>query len=124
MSVTFSAQGLMSGVDADGEWEPNPLTVNMSNRNATLVCEALGLNPNPDCGWLGSMEPLEFQGCVLIALAVAPADEGMPSYRGEYPHFGSVIEGARPEGYLQARLEDLHRLAEWAVVHDATVTWG
>lgn len=134
MSVTFSAEGLLSGVDADGDWEPNPLDVNMSNVNAVRVAEALGfrLDPDHDGDLFGAMDPVKFQGHVLMALALAPADEGMPAHElapgdpGRPAWSGQCrwIEAGRPQGYLQDRLTELHALADWAVANHARVTWA
>lgn len=133
MSTTFSAEGLLPGVDpTDGGWAPNELEVNMASGNAALVCAALGLTPTEE-GWVGELAPQDFLGRVLLALAVSPADEGMPSrdlQPGDDagPLLGVVreggpriIQGARHPGYLQERLTQLRALADWAVAHDAPV---
>lgn len=123
MSVTFSAPGLDPGIDADGHWEPHPLEVNMSNRNAASVAASLGIELDPD--WCGQMAPADFLGRVLMALAIAPADEGMPSHElPRSPGQARWIEGARPQGYLQERLGQLHALATWALGHDSPIIWG
>jgi hypothetical protein len=110
MSVTFTAQAA-----------PEDMDVNMSNRNAAFVADALGISLDPD--WCGSMPATDFQGRVLTALALAPKDEGMPSY--EVPGPGArMIEGARHPGDLQDRLRQLHTLAQWAVAHGAEVWWS
>jgi hypothetical protein len=112
MSVTFMAQ------DA-----PDALCINMCNRNAALVCDALGIELAPD--WCGDMKAGDFQGRILLALAISPTDEGMPSYEhNTEPGTARVIEGSRPAGYLQERLSQLRSLADWAVEHDTEVWWA
>lgn len=136
MSVTFSAEGLLPGVcPIDGGWAPNPLEVNMSNVNAAAVCAALGIDLDAE-GWCGSLPAQDFLGRVLVALAIAPVDEGMPSHvlqpgDDAGPLLGivgengpTIIQGARRPGHLQERLDQLRQLADWAVVHDADVYWS
>lgn len=128
MSVTFTAPGSPTDVevyeDEDGrhEFPYGVLDVNMSNRNAAFVAEALGIALAED-GWCGSMSAADFKGRVVMALGLAPSDEGMPSY--EVPGPGArMIEGARRPGYLQEQLTNLHALADWAVANSAEVTWS
>lgn len=111
MSVTFAAQGAPD------------LDINMCNRNAALVCESLGIALDPD--WCGDMAAADFHGRVVLALALAPADEGMPSYdHVTAPGSARMIEGARRPGYLQERLAQLHQLSTWAIAHGAEVWWS
>lgn len=116
MSVTFYAAGAPQDADGFGE-----LDVNMNNRNAALMCDALGIALGDD--WCGDMEADAFHGRVVMALALAPADEGMPSYEVAGPG-ARMVEGARPAGYLQGRLAQLHELSTWAVAHQAVVSWA
>lgn len=106
MSVTFTAAGMPTSTDVDtfgGE-----LDVNMSNTNAALVCATLGIELEPD--WDGEMDAPLFLGRVVMAMALAPSDEGMPSYEHVGPG-ARMIEGARRPGYVQDRLLALHALA-------------
>lgn len=133
MSVTFSGASLRA-TDEFGEvmWveAPDELEVNMANGNAAQVCAALGVSLAPD--WCGDMDADDFLGRVLVALAVAPADPGMPSYellpgdadRPAWAGDATVIQGARPPGYLQERLEQLHALALWCRENGKFVSWG
>ena len=138
MSVTFEA-GTVSWIEsfqvnALSATSPEELEVNMSNSNAATVAATLGIDLN-ELGWCGSMAAEDFLGRVLVALAISPADEGMPSYRmapGDSAGvFGTVreggptfIQGARHPGYLQERLAQLHELAVWAVENKAEVMFG
>lgn len=131
MSVTITVPGGPTAVevieDEDGrhEYTFGALDVNMNNRNAGFVFEALGLalDPAGDGDWAGQVEASDFQGRVLMALALAPADEGMPSYEHVGPG-ARMIEGSRRPGYLQEQLQALHKLAVWAVEHNAKVVWS
>ncbi|QGH75334.1 hypothetical protein I5G61_gp86 [Mycobacterium phage Quesadilla] len=116
MSVTFTAAGVPQDEDGFGE-----LDVNMSNSNAARVAEALGFSLDPD--WCGEMDAEAFLGRVLMALAVSPADEGMPSFEVAGPG-ARMIEGARRPGYLQDRLAQLHELALWARAHSTPIWWS
>lgn len=119
MSVTFSA------ITAAGQFVADELSINTSNGNAAHVLEALGFGEDVRAGDLcGTVSAGDFLSRVLMALAVAPVDEGVPMH--ELAHEGSVrwIEGGRPAGYLQERLVQLHRLAEAAGKLDAEVTWA
>lgn len=134
MSVTFSAEGLPPGVGEDGEWDFNELEVNMSNVNAVRVAETLGfrLDPDHDGDLFGAMDATEFMGHVLVGLALAPADEGMPAHelapgdpgRPAWAGDARWIEGGRHAGYMQDRLEQLRGLAQWAVDNNAKVVWS
>ncbi|MFI9507206.1 hypothetical protein [Nocardia sp. NPDC052566] len=96
--------------------DPAP-EVDMCSDNARRVCEVLDVQ-------VWDAEPLpiaDFLGRVLIALGVAPADEGMPAYELA-PRW---IEFGRRPGHLQAKLEELRDLAQWATGHNRTlIFWG
>jgi hypothetical protein len=113
MSVTFTADGA------------EDLDVNMSNSNAAMVVESLGFTLGGDGDWAGEMDAEVFLGRVLLALAISPADEGMPSYEHDrIPGMARMIEGARRPGYLQERLEQLRELAIWARDHSTAIWWS
>lgn len=110
---------------------PEELEVNMANGNAAQVCAALGIDLARG-DWCGDMPAEDFLGRVLMALAVAPADPGMPSYellpgdadRPAWAGEATVIQGARPAGYLQERLTQLHALAVWALENGKIIAWS
>jgi hypothetical protein len=112
-----------------GEFGPE---VNVTNLNARLLLNALGLEGGLDL--TGGCDAGDFLGRVLIALAIAPPDEGVPSHRmvpGETSPFGNVVEGGatmincgRSEGYLQERLVELEAVARWALAEGREVTWA
>lgn len=113
MSVTFSC-----------EEAPEALQINMSNTNACRVCEALGIDLASD-DWVGDMPAEAFLGRVLLALAISPTDDGMPSYEHQPVGTGpTVIEGGRRPGYLQERLAQLHALGEYAISMRSEVWWA
>ena len=90
---------------------------------AMLVGEALGFTSFEDDVTFGSESIESFKGRILLALAVAPQDEGMPVHTAE------TVLGAgrtyRPAGYLQAKLNALLSVVESGERqgHD-TVEWG
>ncbi|MEV0493636.1 MULTISPECIES: hypothetical protein [Streptomyces] len=101
MSVTFTAE--LTG-------EP----VDMANSNAARVLGALGY-AEP----YGDEDARVFLGRVLLALALDPEDAGRPAVTD-----GRFVDCGRGEGYTQARLQELHRLAEDAQARGLRVTWG
>lgn len=127
MSVTFSAATRTFNADFNADVimslpEAEHLEINMSNTNAVVVCGALGIDLE-DEGWCGSLPAQDFLGRVLLALAIQPADEGIPSH--ELPTGGvRWVECGRRPGYTQERLVQLHELAEWAVAHGAEIDFG
>lgn len=92
--------------------------VNLANANARRVLEVLGLAD--EFGDLtGNATAEEFLGRCLIALAVEPADAGVPAVQD-----GSFIDCGRPAGYLQDRLAELHDLAMWCAAQGRAVSWA
>jgi hypothetical protein len=105
--------------------------VNVANAKAGLLLEALGLPVDPDGG---QCDAEDFHARVLLALALAPADAGMPSrvlLPGETagpflvadggPTF---IDGGRRPGWLQDHLTMLIEVAEIARLTGQPVSWG
>lgn len=129
MSVTFNAATRTFSPEFNADVimaipAAEHLSVNMSSANAVVICESLAIDLN-DLGWCGSLPAVDFLGRVLMALAVLPVDAGVPVH--ELPREpGQVrwIECGRPEGYAQQRLGQLRELADWAVAHNAVVTFG
>ncbi len=96
-------------------------SVNVSERNAVLLLQALGYREPFECSPLaGAATVEEFRGRVLTALALARADDGAP-WRETSPRFTDC--GRRP-GYLQDRLEELHELADWCIQHHREIQWA
>ena len=128
MSVTFSAAArtfhaefgadVLIGVEAAED-----LAVNMSNSNAVVVCATLGIDLQ-DWGWCGNLGAEDFLGRILLALAIEPADEGVPSHETTVPGQVRWIECGRPEGYVQDRLGQLRELADWAAANGAEISFG
>ena len=108
-----------NGADRDVE-------VSVSNTNAALILEALGLLPDDvsfDDVCCGSMDAGDLLGRALMALALAPEDEGMPAY--EMVGSGApMIQCGRHPGYLQDRLNQIQELARWCLRHRRDVEWS
>ena len=127
MSVTFTAATRTFCPEFDADMlvsvpEAEELEVNMSNSNAAVVCGSLGIDLE-EWGWCGGLPAEDFLGRVLVALAIQPSDEGIPSH--EVPTGGARwIECGRRPGYIQERLAQLHELAAWAVEHGAEIDFG
>jgi hypothetical protein len=129
MSVTFDAATRRFCPEFDADLltacpEADDLAVNVSSSNAVVLCAALGIDLAAE-GWCGSLPAQDFLGRILVALAVSPTDAGVPTH--ELPREpGQVrwIECGRREGYTQERLAQLRELADWAIAHDAEISFG
>jgi hypothetical protein len=94
--------------------------VNMCNRNAAHVLDTLGVDTSGELA--GELAGDELRGRVLLALGLAPADEGRDAQA--HDEAGRFIEGARHPGYLQERLEQLRDLAEHCQACGYMIAWG
>jgi len=124
MSVTFNPE-LFRGENYD--LVPD---TNCSNANAVLVLEALGITGDFSDICCGSLPVLDFRGRVLLALAIAPTDEGtIPvTYRQGDSVNGvgaTVYDLGRSAGYLQDKLVKLLELTDWAIANGRNeMAWG
>lgn len=136
MSVTFTAatrtfNSAFNAVVLRDVPAAEHLAVNMSNTNAAVVCGSLGINLDA-AGWCGSLTASDFLGRILVALAVNPADAGIPAHelpvgdaaRPAWAGEARFIECGRREGYTEERLGQLRELADWAVAHGAEISFG
>lgn len=123
MSVTFSPASFEATPVELVEKHGFPVTmlthredlggVNMHNEGAGRVLEVLGFTLDPEEGLVGTCEVDDFLGRVLVALAVAHEDEGMPAHDMSPGEPGATMwAAAREPGDLQRRLRDLRDLAE------------
>ena len=145
MSVSF--YGFNKTTQAFSEAE-----VNLSNLNAQTLMDLLGLriDQDGDGDWAGSLSADDLLGRVLIAQAINPADEGMPTYKmtgaeagnhsgllGEMLAGLAEVEaeggtgptiwfGGRPAGYFDERLAEVRELAEGikALGNDWVINWA
>lgn len=102
--------------------------VNMANDNARVVFDLLGL-PLGGEDWSGEVAADDLLGRALLALAVAPADEGMPAYEvapagADGQRGARMVDCGRSEGYSQDRLVQIAQVARWASQMGRTVTWA
>lgn len=93
--------------------------INVANGNARIILDALGF---PDGDLCGAATGQDFLGRVLMARAIAPADEGMLAH-AVVPGSRMTDCGRRP-GYLQDKLDRLQQVAEWAINCDRDVVWA
>lgn len=116
--------------------------VNVSNINAKHLLTLLGsepLNEYGDVDLCGGMSGADFMGRILMAIAIAPTDEGTPTYEDTYVdgHEAPSEEGGalavktmtvvmcgRREGYSEGRLEELRQLAEFSIATGRDIQWG
>lgn len=97
--------------DASGTTE-----VNMSNRNAFAVLDALGLSYD---GNGGEIDPRDLMARIDIVLAVSPASDAVPTVQ-----HGNMTVCGRPEGYVQNKLNEILRVCEDAVEMNRNVVWA
>lgn len=112
------------GADLDGALAHPDLEVslNVSNLNAAHLLSVLGL---PFDGDGGDLDAADFKGRVLVAMALAPADAGVPAHTMHADHQGATtINCGRPAGYTDARLPVLLEVAEAAARQGRVVTWA
>lgn len=95
--------------------EADAYAVNVSSYNAKMLLEALGADTEDLCG---EATAEDFLGRVLVARAITPSDEGVPSYQT-----GRVIYCGRPEGYTEDRFAQLEALAKFALEQQASIVW-
>lgn len=149
MSVTFAPAGVAALpaelVEKYG-WPPVSIShlsddevgaevcVHMHNDGAQRSLAALGIEHDP-ADMYGEMAPEDFLGRVLVALAIAPEDEGAPAYRAEPGELtglagmlagagATVWVGASAPGDLQRRLTALRELAEFCCREGYLVAWA
>lgn len=95
--------------------------VQMSNSNAVQLLDVLGIgvdsNFSDRCSGVLSAE--DFLGRVLIAQGVNPSDAGTETIT-----VGNMVDCGRPEGYIDAKLDAMRGVAEWAIANGRTITWG
>ncbi len=97
--------------------------MNVSNINAIEILGALGLVDEWGVRMAGEVSADDMLGRVLVALGVAPKDEGRPA--SILPGKGmQVIDCGREPGYLQKRLRELRTLAEWCRERHLPVMWS
>lgn len=121
------------------EHEPS---LDVCNINARLLLRALGLaadlgaddvhEPHPgdappppppeeDTPLVGELPAEQMLGRVELALALAPADLGLPVRNLNAA--GTVVDFGRAEGYLQDRLTDLREVTLYARARQRDVVW-
>lgn len=111
--VCQNSGGAFCNIDYEGG------SMNISNGNAVTILEALGLESNFESGLFGTVPAEDFLGRVLMAIAIAPEDEGRPTFQDH-----SITFCGTEPGYLQTRLAKLHEIALWAVENKTEVSWG
>lgn len=104
-------EAMLMSIEAVEE-DPSPY-LGVSYSNARHLLNLLGYGPETSA--IGGSDNAEaFLGRVLAALAVNPADAGIPS---------STAANGRPEGYSEICLERLHEVATFAVSRGRDVQW-
>lgn len=125
-------------VHSSTDTEPS---LDVSVRNALLLLRALGLvaelgaddvheppsadipppDPDQDTPLVGELPAEHMLGRVELALALAPADAGLPVR--DLNAAGTIVDFGRPTGYLQDRLSVLREVALFARDQARDVIW-
>jgi hypothetical protein len=90
--------------------------VNVSNVNARLLLDMLGLD-SIDC--VGTLSGIDMLGRVLMAQGASVVDAGIP-----VTQTGNVIDCGREEGYADNRFIEIEAVARYAVEHNLDVSWS
>lgn len=126
-----------------GEFRDEPPSMGLSNANAYDVLRTLGLcetrDPDTVVAGLSDRDPLQtaddvqlagtepveqFRGRVLLALAVAPTDTGIPSRSRGGDGYATIVDCGRAPGYLQERLGQLLTLCDHAARGGHDIIWS
>lgn len=95
--------------------------VQMSNSNAVVLLDVLGINVGEDfserCS--GSMPANDFLGRVLLAQGLNPTDAGSDTIT-----VGNIVDCGRFEGYTDVKLEAMRGLADWSILNNRDIVWG
>lgn len=101
----------------------NAHEVNVSNINARFILGHLGLADEDGADMSGALDAEDFLGRVLLAVALSPEDEGIPSHT--VPSTGAtMVECGRHAGYLHEVLDSLRAVADDAIRLGERVYWG
>lgn len=101
--------------------------VNLSNQNASMMLEVLGMPANFDDGLCGSMPAAEFLARARAALNVESAigsHAAVPSTVTQHAGGPTIVNCGQPAGYVVERLQHLIDVAETAERLGRTVTWA
>lgn len=120
MSITFSLAYQPTGhplADAIA-WANERVMVNMSNTNAALVIERLGL----EFDYSGSISADDLLGRALVG-NIGRDDTGTATHVDAAAGRATIVECGLPDGYFDSRLGALAELAEAAQAFGVPVTW-
>lgn len=97
--------------------------VNLSNVNARFILGNLGLVTEEGADMSGTLDAEDFLGRVLLAAALSPEDEGIPSHAASSTG-ATMVECGRRAGYLHEVLDSLRAVADDAIRLREKVYWG
>lgn len=93
--------------------------VNVSNSNAMLILERLGV----EFDYCGSLDPADLLGRAMVG-NVGRDDSGAPSATLVEPGKATVVDCGARAGYFEDRLGSLASLANLAIRYGAVIQWG
>ena len=93
--------------------------VNLSNSNAFLALERLGIEPD----YCGEFDPVDFMGRAMVA-NVGREDDGVPSVVDAQPGRATMVDCGLPAGYWADRMGALAEVATYARDKGVAVYWA
>lgn len=121
VGITSMGGFFIDAVTSDLDQAPS---INVSNINAVSVLELLGFAHDGEVDLVGSCDAEEFEGRVLTALALAPADAGAPAYEAAGAGGATIVECGRRPGYHQDVLGRIYEIAAWARAWQRHLVWS
>ncbi|QOD05789.1 hypothetical protein [Pseudarthrobacter sp. BIM B-2242] len=113
-------EAMLMSIEAVEE-DPSP-AVRVSYHNARHLLDLLGYGHETSV--VGGSDTAEnFLGRVLVALAVNPADAGVPATSSKNAGSPEMIHCGRREGYSEDHLEALREVANFAASRGRAVQW-
>lgn len=100
------------------------LSINLSNTNAALILETIGINVDFEYGISGRMGASDFLGHVMVALAADRDGSAVPAVTYSTPGHASFTDCGLPENYVQGRLEALADIAYEAMRLGRDIVWA
>lgn len=100
--------------------------VNISNINARFILSHLGFEGGEDGerDLAGNLDAEDFLGRVLLAAAISPVDEGIPTHILPSTGGMTAVDCGRRAGYLHEVLDSLRTVAEDAIRLGEQVYWA
>lgn len=98
--------------------------LNLSNTNAVMVLDILGIETDFEHGIVGSMKAEDFLGHVMVAMAQERDNAAVPATVDAQQGRATFVDCGLPEGYVAERLVILADMATEAMRIGRDITWA